>query len=107
MVHYEELTGYVKELEALRDEYLDDWDLYDMGLDLRADLEQATGSEDPGHICYLYWFWIDRDRPDENQVMTGEQRQASMLWEAADCEREAKRLLECAEELRIEAHKYN
>lgn len=107
MVHYEELTGYVKELEALRDNYLDDWDLSDMGHDLRVDLEQATGSEDPGYICYLYWSWIDRDRPDENQVMTGEQRQASLFWKAADCEREAKELLNRAEELRIEAHKYN
>lgn len=107
MVHYEELNGYVKELEALRDEYLDDWDLYDRGLDLSADLESAIGSEDPGYICSLYATWIDDDRQEENQVMTGEQRQAALLFEAADCEREAKELLERAEELRIEAHKYN
>ena len=107
MVYYKELTGYIKELKALRDNYLDDWDLYDAGLELMNKLGLATGSEDPGYICYLYKLWIDDDRPEEDRVMTSEQKQAALFYKAADCEKEAKRLLNRAEELRIEAHKYN
>lgn len=107
MVYYEELNSYVKELEDLRDDYLNDWDLFDEGRRLRVDLEEATSSKDSGYICHLYEYWIDSDRPEEYRVMTGKQKQAALFWEAAYCERKAKRLLNCAEELRIEAHKYN
>ena len=107
MVNYAELNGYVKELEALRDEYLNDWDLFDKGRMLKADLEKATESKNPGYICSLYASWIDEDRPEENQVMTGEQRQIALLFDADSKVREAEELLKEAEELRIEAHKYN
>lgn len=107
MVFYEELNSYVKELEDLRDNYLDDWDLFDEGRQLRVDLEKATSSKDSGYICHLYEYWIDSDRPEEYRVMTGEQKQAALLYEADKCEKSAKELLNRAEELRIEAHKYN
>lgn len=79
----------------------DDYDTWDEAVELEADLKSIDASENFGELCAIYMTWFGKD------ALKREHIPVALLWQADKCEREAKELLNRAEELRIEAHKYN
>ena len=79
----------------------DDYDTWDEAVELEADLMSIDASENFDELCALYMTWFGKD------ALKREYIPLALLYQATCCEKEAKELLNRAEELRIEAHKYN
>lgn len=79
----------------------DDYDLWNDANDLEIDLKAVDSSKNFGELCALYMTWFGKDALKREHVPL------ALLWQADKCEKEARVLLDRADELRIEAHKYN
>ena len=79
----------------------DDYDTWDEAAELEVDLKSVDSSENFGELCAIYMTWFGKDALKREYVPL------ALLYQAEQCEKEAKVLLNRAEELRIEAHKYN
>ena len=79
----------------------DDYDTWDDAAELEADLKSIDSSENFGELCAVYMTWFGKD------ALKREHIPVALLWQAEALEKDAKEDLKRAEELRVEAHKYN
>lgn len=96
-----DFMNYRARLIDKMEELYDDYDTWDEAAELDTDLKAIDVSENFGELCAVYMTWFGKD------ALKREHIPVALLWQAEANEREAKECLRRAEELRIEAHKYN